>query len=361
MSKMTINNSPVRTSNNYQINNISLNDIPSFSNVKFENVIYQDFDDENLKVTTTTSDFHLTYGMGEIIENEVKSNSNVKMKLELTASTEKENIIQFVFDKNNRRLVDDIEILVNENVKGKMIIQYIVANDSSLERKYHVDEQYEGIHNGVIRTMMNANSELQLTVINLTGFRTINIFSMENELSEKAKLEYHIVDFGGNSSVTNYYTNLKGDYSENNLNTIYLGKNEQLFDMNYIAETRGKGTKMNMDVQGAIKDSVKKHFKGTIDFKRGGKKAEGAENEFCMLLSDAAKSISLPMLLCDEEDVIGNHATAAGKVNHKELFYLMSRGLTEEEAKILMVRARFNKVIDQISNEDLKKEIPEIA
>lgn len=104
---------------------------------------------------------------------------------------------------------------------------------------------------------------------------------------------------------------------------------------------------------------AKKHFKGTIDFKKGAKKAKGNENEFCMLLSDTAKSIALPMLLCKEEDVEGNHSSAAGKIGNKELFYIMSRGFTKKEAMKLIVRAKFNKIIEKIKDENLKNEILE--
>ncbi len=55
-----------------------------------------------------------------------------------------------------------------------------------------------------------------------------------------------------------------------------------------------------------------------------------------MLLSDKAKSIALPMLLCTEDDVEGNHSTASGKVDNKELFYIMSRGLSYKEAVNLL-------------------------
>ena len=41
---------------------------------------------------------------------------------------------------------------------------------------------------------------------------------------------------------------------------------------------------------------------------------------FVPLLSDKAKSIALPMLLCSEEEVEGNHSSAAGKVGEKKLF-----------------------------------------
>ena len=102
---------------------------------------------------------------------------------------------------------------------------------------------------------------------------------------------------------------------------------------------------------------AKKHFKGTIDFKKGCKKAKGNENENCMLLSTDAKSLALPMLLCSEEDVDGNHSTSTGKFGEKELFYIMSRGFELKEAQKLMVRAKFNQILEQIDNQELREEI----
>lgn len=344
MKELILNQTPVRTSENYLINNILLNDIISNEHTKFENINYIDFD-ENIEITQDTSIIDLSYGNGEETEENVKKNSNVKLRIELKKSSEKENIINFVFDEKNTQLIDDIEIICSENVSGKLTIKY--SSKSNLSK----------VHNGIIRTNLKINSNLKLTIINLLDLNTNNLIAMESILEKNSKLEYNIVDFGGKSSVTNYYSNLIGEYSENILNTAYIGTNNQVLDLNYIVDTKGKNTKIDMDVQGAIKDEAKKHFKGTINFKRGCKKAVGNENEFCMLLSDRAKSISLPMLICDEEDIVGNHATAAGKVDNKELFYIMSRGLTEEEAKTLLVKAKFNRVVNRITNDELKNEI----
>ena len=127
--------------------------------------------------------------------------------------------------------------------------------------------------------------------------------------------------------------------------------------MNYIAELYGKKSNVNIEVQGALKDKARKNFKGTIDFKTGCKKAVGEENENCMLLSDTAKSIALPMLLCSEEDVEGAHSSSAGKIGEKELFYIMSRGFDLKEAQKLLVRANFNKILENIKNEELKNHV----
>ena len=63
------------------------------------------------------------------------------------------------------------------------------------------------------------------------------------------------------------------------------------------------------------------------------------------------------MLLCTEEDVEGSHSSASGKIGEKELFYILSRGFNEKDAKKLLVRARFNKIIENISNEKYKMDI----
>ena len=76
-----------------------------------------------------------------------------------------------------------------------------------------------------------------------------------------------------------------------------------------------------------------------------------------MLLSDDSRSIALPMLLCTEDDVEGNHSTASGKIAKDSLFYIMSRGIEYKEAIKLIVKARFNKIIDKIGYDDLKEEI----
>lgn len=52
-------------------------------------------------------------------------------------------------------------------------------------------------------------------------------------------------------------------------------------------------------------------------------------------------------------------AQAHGKIGPKELFYIMSRGFTKKESNKLIVRAKFNKIIESLQNEELKCKIIE--
>lgn len=326
---MELNNTPVRTSKNFNINNIKIDvkipeDIKEFKNMQ----IPED-------ATVLKEDLSLKYGIGLYY---IKANNKIKINLE-----NKEEQIIYNFDKENQNLTD--QILINAKGKSTITIEY-----KSLGEEKH-------FHNGVLKVIADENAEVNVNIINLLNEKSDNFQAIESILNKNAKVNYTIIDIGGKSSITNYYSNLQGENAQNDVKTVYLGVDEQLKDINYIAELYGAKTNINIDVQGALSDKANKHFKGTIDFKKGCKKAKGDENEYCMLLSDKAKAIALPMLLCAEEDVEGNHSTASGKVDSKVLFYIMSRGLNYKEAVKLLVKSRFIKIIEQISDQNLKNEI----
>lgn len=345
MENLKLNETPVRTSRNFNINNIKLENIEIPENIPtFENVTVIG-DTSKINIEQNTSNIELVHRLNEFFTNQVKMQSNQKLKLTIDDKENSETQIDFNFDDENSVLLDDIEIIANENTKSTIII------------KYTSNEEIESFHNGIIRVNAKQNSNVNIILVNLMNTKSNNFIAIENTFEANAKVNYTIIDFGGKNSITNYYSNLIGENSDNQLNTIYLGKENQLFDLNYIGELRGRKSNIDIEVQGALKDIAKKHFKGTIDFKKGCKKATGNENEACMLLSDTAKSLALPMLLCSEEEVEGNHSSSAGKIGEKELFYIMSRGFELKEAMKLMVRARFNKILENIENEDLKEEI----
>lgn len=375
MPDLRLNETPVRTAKNFNCNNIIIKDLEMQDGKADFNSVLIDIDNENIKTSEEISDIKLTYGLGNLLEEQVRKNSNKKIKLNINGVSKKESVIEFDFNQENIALIDNIEIIAEEGSKANIFIKYSSSQDKSCnntgcanitcskQSASKRDEANNNItennyyHNGIVRVYAKQNSDIKVTVINLLNEVSQNFLSIENEIDDNANLDFCIVDFGGKNSITNYFSNLVGEASNNALNSIYLGKGEQLFDLNYIGALRGKKSNMNIEVQGALNGNSRKHFKGTLDFKRGAKKSKGNENEFCMLLSDTAKAIALPMLLCEEEDVEGNHSTAAGKLGNKELFYIMSRGFTKKEAMKLIVRAKFNKILDTITKEDLKNEI----
>ncbi len=338
MEKLKLNETPVRTSRNFLINNIKLENVVIPEKLEmFKNVVItgtKSFDKDINKQ-------HLNYGLSEELEENVfyKANSQIAINVK-----ENDNIkVTYDFDDDNLQLVNQIDIYATGN--ANVIIEYKSSTNK------------ECFHNGVIKVFAKENAKLNITVINLLNSNSEHFEAMENILEDNSDLNYTIIDIGGKNSIQNYYSNIIGKSAKNDLKTIYLGSENQIKDINYIAELRGQKSFVDIDVQGALKENAKKNFKGTIDFKKGCKKAKGNENEFCMLLSEKAKSLALPMLLCTEDDVEGNHSTASGKVDKEQLFYIMTRGLSYKEAVKLIVRANFNKTIERILDEEVKQNI----
>ena len=338
-----LNETPVRTSRNFNINNIKIENLNMPKKVnEFKNYNITRDSSRDL-VDTNIGNMDVKYGVG--LEDYIRNNSNNKIRLNVTTKTSKDIIIDYKFDKDNLTLLENIEIVLEENTKSTIIIRY----DS--------EKELEAFHSGIIKVIAKNGSNSNIIIVNLLNKQSNNFLSIDNKIEENATLKYTVVDFGGKNSITNYYSDLVGDNSNNIINGIYLGTDNQLIDLNYIGELRGKKSNINIEIQGALKDNSKKHFKGTIDFKRGAKKAKGNENENCMLLSNTARSLALPMLLCQEEDVEGNHSTSSGKAGEKELFYIMSRGFSEKDALKLLVRAKFNSIIEGIKNQEIKNRL----
>ena len=325
MEKLKLNETPVRTSRNFLINNIKLENVVIPEKLEmFQNVMVTGTESFNKDINKQ----HLNYGLSEELEENVfyKANSQIAINVK-----ENDNIkVTYDFDDDNLQLVNQIDICATGN--ANIIIEY----KSSTNKE---------------------NAKLNITVINLLNNNSEHFEAMENILEDNSDLNYTIIDIGGKNSIQNYYSNIIGKSAKNDLKTIYLGSENQIKDINYIAELRGQKSFVDIDVQGALKENAKKNFKGTIDFKKGCKQAKGNENEFCMLLSEKAKSLALPMLLCTEDDVEGNHSTASGKVDKEQLFYIMTRGLSYKEAVKLIVRANFNKTIERILDEEVKQNI----
>ncbi|MBR3697834.1 MAG: SufD family Fe-S cluster assembly protein [Clostridia bacterium] len=346
MDKLSINEIPIRTANNFGINSIEIENINIPENFGYFSNIDINIESIKDKVNFSNQNYRkLTYGLGEVLETQNKEKCNCPLKVDVSSILNKEIKIDFLFNQSNRNLAENIEIIANEKTKSTIVLTY------------QSDDEINYYHNGVIRVLAKEKTEVNVIILNFMGSRANNFLSIENELQDNSKVTYTIIDFGGKVSCTNFFSNVLGEESITEINTIYLGKDKKLFDLNYIAELSGKKSASKMEVQGALMDSSVKHFKGTINFKKGCKKAFGTENESCMLLSEKAKSISLPILLCSEEEVEGNHSTSSGKVGDKELFYIRSRGFDLMEAKKLLVRAKFNSIIENIKNDVLKEMI----
>lgn len=199
------------------------------------------------------------------------------------------------------------------------------------------------------------NARLDLSVVQTIG-KNLQVFSDIGGILEKnAAVDLVKMELGGKEVYSGAYMDLKGDTSSFKAHIGYLGQEKQRLDMNYVARHHGKKTESLMESSGVLSDEALKLFRGTIDFIKGCPGSVGNEKEDVLLLGDDVVNQTIPLILCEEEDVEGNHGASIGELDEKTLFYLMSRGFTKEAAQQMIARARLDAVANQIMEPSLRE------
>lgn len=201
------------------------------------------------------------------------------------------------------------------------------------------------------RVYVCENASIKLVRVNLLSESTDHFDDLGFHLENDAKAELIQLELGGKRSYVGVRTELVGRKSEYRSATGYLCKGDSLLDMNFVTNEWGKKVSSNMDASGVLLDNSTKVYRGTIDFKEGAKGASGFEKEDTLLFSPSIINKSVPLILCHEEDVEGDHGATIGRIDEKLLFYIKSRGIDEKAAKQLMTEAYINAVTEQIGDD----------
>lgn len=252
---------------------------------------------------------------------------------------EKPLILTFDFDKPSAAAQI---IYAKENTKGTIILIYKGNGPASILQTKVYAESYANIH--LIKAQLLDSGALH--------FDDTQVFCEEN-----ASVKFTQIELGASHVNSGLHVNLNGYQSSFDSKVAYLCQNDQILDMNHIVYHYGKKSECNMQVDGTLKDNAQKAYRGTIDLKKGCCGAKGHEMEETLLLSPKTVNKSLPVILCDEEDVEGEHGATIGRLSSDILFYMQSRGISEKEAEVLMSRAKIQAAVDLIPDEQVKEQI----
>jgi len=196
MNELKLNETPVRTSRNFNINNIKIKDIEIPTKItEFQGTSIVRTN-EDIVITENVSSCNLKYGIGKELIDEIMEKANKKIKIEIQGRTKQSVEIENNFDEENINLIENIEIVPEEETVSNIVI------------KYKSEEPQENYHNGVIKVFAKKNSKTNITIVNFLNLKSNNFLSIENNIEEGAEVNYTIVDFGGKNSITNYYSNL---------------------------------------------------------------------------------------------------------------------------------------------------------
>ena len=226
------------------------------------------------------------------------------------------------------------------HVKENAEIVLIMTAESPLSAK-----GFSGISTRIILEK-GANMILVRAQMLGKGFQVMD--DIGASLEEDARLKVVHMELGGREVFTGVHAELIGKRARFENRAGYLAERDSSFDMTVNVIHRGKESESEIAYDGVLKDRARKILRDTIDFRSGAGKAKGDEQENVLLLSDDVENKSMPVILCEEEDMEGRHGATIGRLDEDMLFYLTTRGIDPEEAARMMVRARLQAVARHI-------------
>lgn len=202
------------------------------------------------------------------------------------------------------------------------------------------DDAAAALAGTTLRVFAGSHARVNVTVYAL-GTPAAKLLDDEGYvLDEGARVNVRHVVLGGELTVTGLAADVRGDTARLDIDTRYLASGSEQRDFNYVVRQRGRKTVSNMNANGVLTGTSKKVLRGTIDLVHGCKGSEGSEQETVLLASEGVDNKTVPTILCDEDDVAGNHGATIGHVRPEQLFYLESRGVSAEAAEALFIRAK---------------------
>lgn len=208
-----------------------------------------------------------------------------------------------------------------------------------------------------IKTKAEQEACVSLYVVQLTGENSVVLTDVSSVCEEKAEVTLTKLELGGGVQYVGVCTTLKGNKSRFHAEAGYRVRKGQRLDMNYLVRHVGKKTLSEMNASGVLEEDAFKLFRGTIDFPRGCAGAKGNEKEDILLLGERQVNQTIPLILCKEEDVEGNHGATIGRLPEQVLFYLGTRGISSEAAEDLIASAKLEAVCGLIPDEKVKQTV----
>ena len=229
-----------------------------------------------------------------------------------------------------------------EIAKGKKVKLYLLSNQN---HKTKIEYQIK----------VNNNSELTLftdfsSTRNTSADISLNIDAYE---SSKIKILNSLI-FNGKLDFT-YHLNLRERNARADIELLNIGKKTSEFMIEQRVSHLAVSTVSNINNWLIATDDSK------LDFSVTGKIEKGMEHSKChqsnkgIMLSDKCEISVIPQLLIDEYDVEASHGAAIGQMDELQLYYLLSRGLSEKEARELIIAGYTSPFIQMIEDTDIQK------
>ena len=205
-----------------------------------------------------------------------------------------------------------------------------------------------------LNIVINQDSNVRLSFIAEDEMKSSNI---NITVKNNATLNGYFADFAEKTLELHCKVNLveEGATCTYKVASLVAGEDKKFVDVSIdhvSPRTYGK-----FDCYGICKDKGKIVVAGTSHVFKGAVKSKAQQNSKIMVFDESSDASTKPVLKIDENDLEASHGSVVGKINDEHLFYLTSRGLSEETAKELITWGYLNPILEGFKEEDVKNHI----
>ncbi len=272
----------------------------------------------------------------------------------------------FLYVPANVEVTDPLNLMQVQDSRGKenfvnhtLIVGGPNSHFSVLQRVSTVGDTVNPAHL-TVEIIAEEASSIKFSSLDTLGEKTSAYYNRRGHLETNARIDWNMGVLNDGNTMADFDSDLKGNGSHTEMQAVALSTGKQVQGLDTQVTNYGKHSEGNILQRGVLLDKSTLIFNGVGKIIHGAHGAKAQQENRVLMLSPKAHGDANPILLIDENDVIAGHAASVGQVNKKQLYYLMSRGLSKKVAKRLVVRGFLGVVLRDIPMADVREQMVEM-
>ena len=242
-------------------------------------------------------------------------------------------------------LISRTLVSVGTNAHASIYEEQVASAEATTEAGARADS----IWWGTTEVVIGDGGSLDFSAEQDFGLSTAAFVTRQSKVGKDATINWAVASVGSRLYRSRLENLLEGRGANVSQVEIQFGDGKQLFDLTSYTRHLGEDGTSDLLSKGVYTDRARGYVKGLIDIPYSGRGTDSFLGEFSMLLERTARSVTIPSLEIDQPDCRrAMHSSSVGPIDETQIFYLMSRGLSEDQARKAIVMGFLDPVVARI-------------
>lgn len=226
-----------------------------------------------------------------------------------------------------------------------------------------VDEQFSqsgnlpGFHNGVVELYLKRGARATYLQLQNWSRRLWGVSHQRAVLDADSQLHWAVAGLGSRLQWTSQDVWLRAPGAHSKLFGLTFADGRQHLDYQTRQDHSAPHTESDLLFKGVVLERARTVFRGVLHLRQEAQQTNAYQATHSLLLSPKARADALPILEIEADDVRCKHGSTTGRVDEEQIFYLMSRGLSRQDAQRLIVQGFFETVISEFPVKGVQEKI----